>query len=296
MVRASNSTGDVASVVAKLSVEEKARLAPTGFGTGPRSPANASHQKSPEEIERQRLKLAAQKEQEDVGSRRRNKVLVVALTGIVTLLVMALIASAGVLGWLKFGKKPVPTSAPPKNTGTTSVTNVPHSNQTVMASTSPASPAPAPTDLSSQPLRAQDSLPLAAPWLGRTIGWSSKPTPPRYDSGTFLLSAQPGAILPNQIHDAFFFTSQEWSNNVELVARFSKAGRIGKSRCGLMLRALDRDDAPFVFVGCSESSVFWMRARALWRRLLTDATERSITSAISSMENCSSIWSRKASR
>ena len=254
-VRATNVVGEVRSRVARLCVEEKLNAATKGSPGGPRAGKDISFQKSANDIEQQRRRLAVRKEEEDYQNwRRRNKTFVLVL-GILVLVLAVLFA------WIKYKHPPAARSPGPaiKNEAGAPAA-VPavssHAPETTMASQpNPAADAGQTAD---RLLLSQDSVPLPAPWQAESIGWSAKTSAPRYDHGTFLLTAPAGELLPWQTHDAFVFTSRPSSNGVELVARFSMSAKIGFGRCGLMLRASDQPDAPFVFIGSSETSVVWM--------------------------------------
>jgi len=105
-VSATNSAGTVQSRVAKLSVDEKLKLAPTRPNSGPPAARGDSHQKSEEEIDRQRQRLEAEREQAEIQKRRWYR--------IVILFLMIVLCVPTVIGALILkGRKPPAITAQP---------------------------------------------------------------------------------------------------------------------------------------------------------------------------------------
>jgi hypothetical protein len=125
----------------------------------------------------------------------------------------------------------------------------------------------------------EGAVSLPSPWTSKNVGNTAKTKTPLYENGTFTLTAQAGEILPEKTNDSFFFASQPSSNSVEFIARFSITEKIGKSRCGIMLRESDSADAPFVFVGSSETSILWIQ-RASSRATSTQTNIQTINQPV----------------
>jgi hypothetical protein len=255
VVRASNSTGDVASRVAKLSVDERAKVALSGMG-GARTTKTAIHQKSEEDIERQRQKIA---QQENSRNRPGTGLWVAGLIVVAVVLIGILCVHVGMKHRSVVAVSPAPV------TGVASQAPAPADVSPQTTNTPLALPAKPPGDTisaSAPLLLSHEPGPLTSPWKAESIGWSSTARAPRYDQGKFSFSAPTGKFWPQTTNDGFFFASRPSSGPVDFVARIPKVEKIGKSIWGIMLRASESADAPFVFIGSSQNSVVWMTRSA----------------------------------
>jgi hypothetical protein len=62
--------------------------------------------------------------------------------------------------------------------------------------------------------------------------------------------------------DDFFFVQQSSSNSVDFAARLRSADGFPASRHGIMIRESEKADAPFAFVGLSQSTIAWLHRDA----------------------------------
>jgi hypothetical protein len=253
VVSATNSAGNAQSRVATLSVEQKLKLAQIRSDTGTRTAAKGvSYQKTEDDIERQRRRLEAEKARKIFQNRlRRNKILI-------TILAIVLIASALVTALVLRGRKP-PDITSQSIIQTNEGGNM--RNNIAAEGTNPPIPTPPNSSLPAQPDPAHDSaqiqkdLELKLPWNKIHIGKDEEKSSVNLGGNTFVLSGYGEKIYGKS--DSFFFVYQSVSNSVEFVARLS--GRIDETtaRRGIMMRGSKNADAPFVFIGLSQTNILW---------------------------------------
>ncbi len=263
-VRASNSEGEITSDVVTLSVEPKgqggARQSTTQH---PPSAPTAPHVRSPEEIERQRQRLEAERAQ---GKKPSGKwPLIILAIGFI-----GLIGSAIALSSISQKKFPPPTVVQQHDTNT-GLSHPQHSSNAAIKDMAKQQPVPSPLEtnivtaaFSTGTSRPRDFIavpfsenlpPLPAPWAGRKIGNLPSATWASFSTNAFTVHGS-GANIGEQA-DNFFFVQRTASNSVDFSSSLKKADLKNASRHGIMLRDSTRSDASFGFVGLSQKLIFW---------------------------------------
>jgi hypothetical protein len=265
IVRATNSTGEATSQVATLNFEQKPRIA-TITRHGERDSTFAAHQKSEDQIERNRLQLQAKQAEEQYEKRqRRNKLLGV-------FLVLACLVAAGATAWSysqKWKKR--------NNSNTQlSTTNAPPPPQGI-AATPPAVPPASGGNTSMSPTEASNSTPssramsldmpkpLDPPWSSSVFGGVQNSPVKAYPNAHWEKDKLCVTGIGKQIYettDECFFVHQTVSNLKELTVHlYLPVIGVSSSRLGgIMLRESEAADSPFVFIGVCGSTV-WFRYR-----------------------------------
>jgi hypothetical protein len=260
-VRASNSEGEVISEVVTLSVEPKgsgaahraaAQLSPT--------PPTAPHMRSPEEIERQRQRLEAERAQ---GKKPFGKwplmLLGIAFIGL----------AGGAIALLSSGqKKTSPPITTERHDTNVELSKLEHSSnldkkeiaQPVVTSQAEtngvtfSAETSHPKDSAAVPF--YENMPhLPQPWAARKIGALPTATWATFRTNEFLVHGS-GANISDP-SDNFFLVQCAVSNSVDFTSRVKKADLKNASRHGIMLRDSIRADASFGFVGLSQQSILW---------------------------------------
>ena len=240
LVVARNSQGEATSDVATLSVEQKLRLAAASGSRAPggTSPDSPMHQKSAEDIDRQRRRLQeAGARAGRAGGWRRKAMLLVLCASIV----------AGVAVW--FVWKRSQSKAPPPQKEIVQPEGTPTQGQG-----EPSGNTSAPNNQSLQ--QGQD---LLLGWTNVVVGTGSSTNTVLAADGKFLLEGSGTNIHLLGTNDSFLFAFTTNSDVSEFTAQILEVsdGTDG-TRCGLMMRKSAQADAPFVFIGVSAKLVFFV--------------------------------------
>jgi hypothetical protein len=254
-VRATNSEGEITSDVIVLSVEPKGTTRPPS-----QSPPSAPHIKSAEEIERQRQRLEA--EQGKPPSRKWPFLM----------LGVAFLAFISAAIALSLSKKTPPSTTVQRNDSAAEMSNPQHPSNAVTKDMAKEEPSDAPAKTkrmavafstgSSEP-RNSSNIPfsdnvteLPQPWTALQIGKRiTVRTSASYNNtkGEFIIfGAGQNDYDPS---DDLFFVQQSVSNSVDFTARLKMAGGLPTARDGIMIRESEKTDAPFVFVGLSQTNI-----------------------------------------
>jgi hypothetical protein len=260
VVNATNSAGNVHSRVATLSVETKLKLAAarTGIGTPIASKA-VIHQKTEEEIERQRQRIEAEKAQEFFERRQWRNVILLAFLAIV------LIAGVGIFAWhQRFLKKlsktnqatlqsadiSTPTSSGTSSNAAANINKPPenHSDQGALNNRPGLTPYPLPPGWKSM---------LIGNVSYSYVDYTSN-TPPKFQ----LVAAADGFstngdnilfVCKTNAPTEFEASIYTEPNDLQLAANSFR---------GLMIRESRETNSPFLFVGISSQTISSYRREA----------------------------------
>lgn len=99
---------------------------------------------------------------------------------------------------------------------------------------------------------------LSPLWNKTSVGKEDKKPSVFLDSSNTFVLTGCGKNIYGQ-SDNFFFVYQSISNSVEFIARLS--GKIDETtaRRGLMMRGSTNADAPFAFIGLSQTNIYWVQ-------------------------------------
>jgi len=265
-VRASNSEGEITSDVVTLSVDPKGQGGARA-STMPNSPTppNAPHIRTPEEIERQRQRLEAERAQ---GKKPFGKWPLIILG-------IAFMGFIGAVAVLSNGqKKPPPPAVVQRHDTNIELSNLQHSSNANIKDMAKESAATSRSGTNSVTFSTgtsrlkgsvaipfSDNLPpLPSPWAGRKIGNLPSATWASFSTNEFVVHGAGPNIGPDS--DNFFFVQRAASNSVDFSSRVKMADRRILSRHGIMLRDSIKADASFGFIGLSQKEILWVHRDA----------------------------------
>jgi len=263
-VWATNSQNNSQSRLAVLSVEKKIRLAQTRSDSEQRVAARTvPYQKSEDEIEKQRNQLGAEEAAEAFHTRHRKTIILIAT------LVVASVAIAGIVrevtsslkksmaklsaelngqGTTTPAASPSPANTPSSDSSDQPALVKPPTNNTNVTSRNP------PEKQTVNPPLAEFSLPPG--WTAMVIGSASNihaeyinvKHQPRFD-----LSAAATGFSINGDNVLFIC---ETNSGSEFNATLKKIDSpIIENKCGVMIRASQKGDSPFLFIGASSEMI-----------------------------------------
>jgi hypothetical protein len=265
-VTAINSAGESSSRVIVLSVDPRMRLQrdmrTAAIPNPPQS--DAPYIQSEEKIEQQRNRLLAQKAEEVFHRKRRRS----RIAAVLCLLAIAafpvawvvLRKNGSVIGTSRIDPTNaishtntliVPRATRDESKSALSLASAATTNETILSQPSTVH----------QPLAESDNVALPVPWKAAKIGNVYRPSASVTKEVFTVVGAAIGARDTN---DNIFFILQPASNSVTFTVHLAKVERASTaSNCGIMMRASVEDNAPFVFLGPSSATNFWMHRDAV---------------------------------